>query len=150
MTNRIWSRRLGSFVGAIVLLAMLGGCSNSNKVAFTNVTDSWLNVRFFIQDANPTSETVTAANFETTGNDAPWTNPFVSDKKSQIKPGETVTLKPGGYHIMLMGLKDQLKQGDTFKTALEFAKAGKVDVEFKIEGIAATGANASGHGGMKH
>ena len=68
----------------------------------------------------------------------------------EIKPGETVTLKPGGYHVMLMGLKDQLKQGDTFKSTLEFAKAGKVDVEFKIEGIAATGANASGHGGMKH
>jgi len=68
----------------------------------------------------------------------------------EIKPGETVTLKPGGYHIMFMGLKDQLKQGDTFKSTLEFAKAGKVDVEFNIEGIAATGANASGHGGMKH
>ncbi|HWK95947.1 MAG TPA: copper chaperone PCu(A)C [Pseudolabrys sp.] len=68
----------------------------------------------------------------------------------EIKPGETVTLKPGGYHIMFMGLKDQLKQGDTFKATLQFEKAGKVEVEYKIEGIAATGADASGHGGMKH
>lgn len=69
----------------------------------------------------------------------------------EIKPGETVTLKPGGYHVMFIGLKDQLKQGGAFKSTLEFAKAGKVEVEFKIEGIAASG-GPSGHGGanMKH
>ena len=69
----------------------------------------------------------------------------------EIKPGETVTLKPGGYHVMFIGLKDQLKQGGAFKSTLEFAKAGKVEVEFKIESIAASG-GPSGHGGanMKH
>ena len=30
-----------------------------------------------------------------------------------LKPGETVTLKPGGDHLMLMGLKQPLKEGDT-------------------------------------
>lgn len=66
----------------------------------------------------------------------------------EIKPGETVTLKPGGYHVMFMGLKDQLKQGDTFKGTLQFEKAGKVEVEYKVEAIAATGGGQSGHGGM--
>ena len=66
----------------------------------------------------------------------------------EIKPGETVMLKPGGYHVMFMGLKEQLKQGDTFKATLEFEKAGKVEVEYKVEGIAATGSSPSGHGGM--
>ncbi len=28
-----------------------------------------------------------------------------------VKPGETVTLKPGGYHLMFQGLKDPLKKG---------------------------------------
>ena len=55
----------------------------------------------------------------------------------EIKPGETVTLDPSGYHVMLVGLKKQLKQGDHFKATLEFAKAGKVDVDFTIEGIGA-------------
>lgn len=70
----------------------------------------------------------------------------------EIKPGETVALKPGGYHVMFMGLKDQLKQGGSFKGTLEFEKAGKVEIEYKIEGIAATGGSPSGHGGghMKH
>lgn len=70
-------------------------------------------------------------------------------KGLEIKPGETVTLKPGGFHLMFTGLKDQLKQGATFKGTLQFEKAGKVDVEFAVEGMAATSADgASGHGGM--
>ena len=66
----------------------------------------------------------------------------------EIKPGATLTFKPGGYHLMFTGLKDQLKQGETFKGTLQFEKAGKVDVEFSVQGMAATDAGASGHGGM--
>jgi copper(I)-binding protein len=55
----------------------------------------------------------------------------------EIKPGQTVTLDPNGYHVMLVGLKEQLKQGSRFKAALEFAKAGKVEVDFVVEGIGA-------------
>jgi hypothetical protein len=62
----------------------------------------------------------------------------------EIKPGQTVELKPGGYHVMLMGLKEQLVQGQHFKATLEFAKAGKVDVDFAIEGIGAQNPGASG------
>lgn len=55
----------------------------------------------------------------------------------EIKPGEKVEFKPGGYHVMFMGLKQQLVQGQHFKATLQFEKAGKVDVEFAIEGIGA-------------
>ncbi len=71
----------------------------------------------------------------------------------EIKPGQTVTLDPSGYHVMLVGLKDQLKQGSHFKATLEFAKAGKVDVDFVVEGIGAkTGGDdhaMPGIGGMQ-
>jgi periplasmic copper chaperone A len=43
-----------------------------------------------------------------------------------IAPGKRVTLAPGGYHIMLSGLKRPLKQGDSFPITLSFAKAGPV------------------------
>ena len=70
-------------------------------------------------------------------------------KGLEIKPGETVTLKPGGYHLMFTGLKQQLEQGGSFKGTLTFEKAGPVAVEFNVEGMAATGAGgASGHGNM--
>jgi copper(I)-binding protein len=53
-------------------------------------------------------------------------------------------IKPGGYHIMFVGLRQPLKQGEHFKVTLAFAKAGKVDVDFTTEGI---GAMHGGSGG---
>ncbi len=71
----------------------------------------------------------------------------------EIKPGQSVTLDPSGYHVMFVGLKDQLKQADHFKATLQFDKAGKVDVDFAIEGIGAKtgGGNHAipGMGGMQ-
>ena len=61
----------------------------------------------------------------------------------EIKPGQTVELKPGGNHVMFVGMKQQLKPGDHFKATLEFEKAGKVDVDFAVEGLGTT------HGGAK-
>jgi copper(I)-binding protein len=55
----------------------------------------------------------------------------------EIKPGETVKLDPSGYHIMFTGMKQPLKEGEHFKATLDFAKAGKVDVDFIIEGMGA-------------
>jgi periplasmic copper chaperone A len=55
----------------------------------------------------------------------------------EIKPGQTVTFDPSGYHVMFVDLKKQLVQGERFKATLEFANAGKVDVDFTIEGIGA-------------
>ena len=68
----------------------------------------------------------------------------------EIKPGETVALKPQGLHIMFVGLKKPLKQGDHLKATLEFEKAGKVDVDFDVTGMGGPAAPA-GHDmpGMK-
>jgi hypothetical protein len=54
-----------------------------------------------------------------------------------VLPGKTVTFAPGGYHLMLMGLKNPLKEGDRVKATLTFEKAGTVDVVFNVEGIGA-------------
>lgn len=68
-------------------------------------------------------------------------------KGIEIKPGETVEFKPGGYHVMLVGLNKQLIQGQRFKATLQFEKAGKVDVDFGVEGI---GAQTGGGMKMQH
>ena len=57
----------------------------------------------------------------------------------EIKPGETVELKPEGLHVMFVGLKKPLKEGDHIKATLVFEKAGKVDVEFDVSGMGAMG-----------
>jgi hypothetical protein len=68
----------------------------------------------------------------------------------EIKPGETVTLKPGGFHMMLTSLKHPLEQGGTMKATLKFDNAGTVDVEYPIAAIGAPapGGAASGGGNM--
>ena len=58
----------------------------------------------------------------------------------EIKPGETVELKSGGYHLMFMDLKQPLKPGDTFKATLQFEKAGPLEVNFNVNALGATGA----------
>ncbi len=49
-------------------------------------------------------------------------------------PSHTIAaLKRGGYHVMLMGLKRALKQGDTFKLSLNFEKTGTVTVTVPVD-----------------
>ena len=65
----------------------------------------------------------------------------------ELAPGKAVELKPGGYHVMLMGLKAPLKAGESFPVTLTFEKAGPREVTVKIEKPGATGAD---HDGMMH
>ena len=67
-------------------------------------------------------------------------------KGLEVKPGETVELKPGSFHIMLMGLKLPLEKGRKVKGTLIFEKAGKVDIEYTVEAIGAGSSAPSGHG----
>jgi copper(I)-binding protein len=55
----------------------------------------------------------------------------------EIKPGQTVELKPGGYHVMFVGLKKPFEQGNHVRATLKFEKAGEVLVDFTVEGIGA-------------
>jgi len=55
----------------------------------------------------------------------------------ELASGKTVELKPGGYHVMFVGLKAPLKAGDKFPAKLKFEKAGEVDVTFNVEAPAA-------------
>ena len=57
----------------------------------------------------------------------------------EIKPGATVALQPGGYHVMLLGLKQPLAQGERIPLTLTFEKAGSVDVVVNVEAMGATG-----------
>jgi hypothetical protein len=47
----------------------------------------------------------------------------------ELPGGEEVSLEPGGYHIMLLELKQPIAEGDTIPVTLEFENAGEVKVE---------------------
>lgn len=51
----------------------------------------------------------------------------------EVPAGQTVELKPGGLHLMLMGLKQPLQLGEKVPLTLRFEKAGAVEVELKVE-----------------
>jgi periplasmic copper chaperone A len=50
----------------------------------------------------------------------------------EIPAGGTIQLEPGGNHVMLMGLKAPLVEGETLPLTLVFEKAGKVDVDVPV------------------
>jgi periplasmic copper chaperone A len=56
-----------------------------------------------------------------------------------IPAGSTLEMRPGGTHIMLMGLTGPLKQGETLSVTLDFETAEDVTVEAKIAPIGADG-----------
>lgn len=56
-----------------------------------------------------------------------------------VPSGKTVTLRPGGYHIMLVDLKHALAAGDSVPVRLTFAHAGSVDVMAMVERSGAMG-----------
>jgi periplasmic copper chaperone A len=64
-----------------------------------------------------------------------------------IAPGATITLKPGGFHMMLLDLKHPLEQGQNVKATLKFDHAGTVDVEYPVAGIGAPAPGAADTGG---
>ena len=49
-----------------------------------------------------------------------------------VPAGGKIELKPGGFHLMFMGLKDQLKDGQNFPIKLTFANAGEITLEFPV------------------
>ena len=65
-----------------------------------------------------------------------------------IEPGKTVTLAPGGYHIMFMDLKSPFKLGEKVQATLQFEKAGKVELTFEVQPVGAPGP-MQGHPGHK-
>jgi len=70
-----------------------------------------------------------------------------------VPAGKTVELKPGGLHVMFIGLTKTLKNGDSFPLTLRFEKAGEVKVEMKVmtqTGMPGMPNMPMGAGGHKH
>lgn len=67
----------------------------------------------------------------------------------EIPAGKTVELKPGSYHIMFIGLQEQLKPDERRKGLVKFEKAGDIEIEFLVKDIAKM-MDHSEMGEMKH
>ena len=71
-----------------------------------------------------------------------------------VPAGKAVDLKPGGYHVMLMGLKEQMKEGASVPVTLVFEGADKkretVEVKATVRSLTGTAAKKDPHEGHKH
>ena len=67
-----------------------------------------------------------------------------------IKPGETVELKPGGYHLMFEDLKASPKVGEPVAGSLTFERAGLVPVTFAVAPIGARAPGLPAQPGGQH
>jgi copper(I)-binding protein len=59
-----------------------------------------------------------------------------------IPSGGKLELKPGGYHVMMLGLKQPLKAGDKVPMTLTFQNAGSILVSVDVETMGSTGGTA--------
>ncbi|MCE7927080.1 MAG: copper chaperone PCu(A)C [Dehalococcoidia bacterium] len=57
----------------------------------------------------------------------------------EVPANGSVELKPGGFHVMIMNLKRELKEGETLTIRLKFEKAGMVEVKAPVQQIVTSG-----------
>ncbi len=74
MPRRLGTRRFAVVSACVTVLGALVGCGAPSDVTFTNVSESWLNVRFFVESGTGSDELVSKRNF-------------------QVRPGETTRFK---------------------------------------------------------
>lgn len=66
-----------------------------------------------------------------------------------LVPGTPVKMRPGdGFHFMLMGLKQPLKEGDSFPLTMEFERGGKTEVKVVVQVPKPRAGEAAPMGGM--
>ncbi|MCK9380905.1 MAG: copper chaperone PCu(A)C [Sulfuritalea sp.] len=67
----------------------------------------------------------------------------------ELPAGKAVELKSGGYHVMLMDLKQQMKEGDTVPLTLvvegKDKKRSTIEVKAPVKPLAAPGQTEAGH-----
>ncbi len=68
----------------------------------------------------------------------------------ELKPGQSMELKPGSYHVMFIDLKSPVVKERPVKAVLKFEQAGDIEVEFKVEPIGARAPAGGGGGHHKH
>lgn len=72
-------------------------------------------------------------------------------KQIDVPAKGSVTLQPGGYHVMFIGLTQPFKEGESIDVKLNFANGESTTVSFVVKAPTFMGNNKmSGHGKMNH
>ncbi|HEY6259335.1 MAG TPA: copper chaperone PCu(A)C [Xanthobacteraceae bacterium] len=171
MRQKLWTYRiLAHPLWLVAVLALLGGAAAAEtyKVGAIEIADPWTRATpkgasvggAYMTITNKGSETDRLMSVSSPVAERAEVHQMTMDNGVmtmrpvqgglEIKPGESVTLKPQSFHLMLLGLKQPLAQGERVKATLDFAKAGKIDLEYAIESIGAEGPSGAAAGGADH
>ena len=151
---------------SIATLALTGLLASAHAMAQVDVSDAWVRGTVPAQTASGAFMTLHAhQDAKLVGVSSPVATAELHEMKMEnnvmrmrqvpsldLPKMQDVQLKPGGYHVMLMGLKQQLKAGDTVPITLKIEQNGKVieqQVNAQVRDMAAP-AQGGGHGDHKH
>ena len=154
------SRFGGLLVAALVMGSVAVGCSSNGGTAEVAITDAWARPSSAMASAgaaymtiqnngtatdalvgasSPAATTVEVHETVVMGSPAPGASGdggmmgMQPVDRLEIPAGGSVQLKPGSYHIMLIGLKEDLKAGDTIEITLTFEKAGELPLSVPVK-----------------
>ena len=152
--------RAAAILGSLLLLGSIAACGSSGAsspatsasaaAGGVTVTDAWVRAAQAggtsaayltitnggsaddaLVGASAPDVTDSASVHETTTDSSGMTGMQMT-KSVAVPAGQSVALKPGGYHVMLMDLKHDLKAGDTVQLTLTFEQTGPVTVTAEV------------------
>jgi len=136
------------FVLILVLAILLGACSRFGASQSLVVQDQWARpgnadgnsaVYFTViaggQDDNlllASTDVAQAAELHMSKMAEDGTMMMEQQENVPIPASHRVAFEPGGLHVMLIGLKGDLKVGDTFQVTLKFEQAGEKTLDVTV------------------
>ena len=149
---------IGAFA-AVALVAGITACSNDDGDSSTDtapaapeitVTGQWARTSPMATDMGAAYMTIEASAFdELIGASVDMSVAMMTEvhetvtvdgsskmqevERIEVSPGSPIEMKPGGYHVMLMGLAEPLVTGETITVTLKFSKAGDVTVDVPVQ-----------------
>jgi copper(I)-binding protein len=103
--------------------------AGGNSAAYLTITGAAGQADALLSASSPVADMVQVHEVSTDTSGMTGMHPI---DRLEVPAGATVTLEPGGYHLMIMGLKRELNAGGTIELDLVFEHAGKVVVQAEI------------------
>ncbi len=148
-------RRIRSFLATVATLAIvatLAACAGAGATASGSLTtsDAWARpgpaggeTAAYLRIANPTGAADTLVSASSPDADSVGLHQTMTDASGMtgmqpmsgidIPAGGSVTLEPGGTHLMVMGLAKDLPAGGSLDLELHFKNAGTVTVKAQVK-----------------
>lgn len=161
-TSKGTSARCLWIFAALVLAICAGARAQMPQMSEVMVTDAWANpplvpqnnMAVYLTIENPTDTARSVVSVSTDDAAGAELHQMQMNGKMmmmtpipslEVPAKGSVQLKPGGYHIMLTGVKKPLKPGDEMKIALKLDNGKSIPVTVKVR---AADASPDGAGGM--